>query len=528
MSNPQSPCIKPDPTLQEEQDDLLMSYLNADYVSNDSPWLDHPPSPPYSTSSDMAASALSPPALPVQDSALPEWSSVTPDAPGVHPEFLGFPFILPHLSYLPGQATTPLIYPALAPQPPSPGPSSTSSYSSSSSDSEQPKRKRGRKKRDSVSPAQPSPPPIAPAPTKPNTQQPSLAIAPVKIEQMDTPALSAQRHTPPPHHRTSPQDPEVDSQKATALAKRQERLIKNRAAALLSRKRKREHLMALEEQKDDLSRENESLKSRVMMLESQMEILQKENEELRERLNPTKPLKNAKATGMVFMMILFSFAMFSLPTQTNRLTVGGTKQLPLLSSISDAPFGIGTPTLDPPDGRSASADLVLLEPVKSRALQTWIKDRLHQASPNQEQAGLVRWSSSSSSSTPSSPASRPIYLYSHEFSQVAPVHTNTASPISDKSNQQQQQQPILSLISPYGEKKREFLQIDVQVLRSQVIDGQLLALEQCAFAESLLDDMKEDLLSPTNSTLKETKRSRKDFRRKLVGEERVRKLARVL
>ncbi|KAI9299956.1 hypothetical protein BJ944DRAFT_37649, partial [Cunninghamella echinulata] len=44
--------IKKEPdVLQQEQDDLIFSYLNADYMSTDVSPIDDPPSPPYSTSS---------------------------------------------------------------------------------------------------------------------------------------------------------------------------------------------------------------------------------------------------------------------------------------------------------------------------------------------------------------------------------------------------------------------------------------------------------------------------------------------
>ena len=67
----------------------------------------------------------------------------------------------------------------------------------------------------------------------------------------------------------------VSSQKAATIAKRQERLIKNRAAALLSRKRKREHLNALEDERNGLAGENDSLRERVMELEKANLALEK-------------------------------------------------------------------------------------------------------------------------------------------------------------------------------------------------------------------------------------------------------------
>jgi exonuclease I len=63
-----------------------------------------------------------------------------------------------------------------------------------------------------------------------------------------------------------------------AHSKRQERLIKNRAAALLSRKRKREHLQALEQERQWLVKDNEVLKSKTATLEAKVQQLEQENE----------------------------------------------------------------------------------------------------------------------------------------------------------------------------------------------------------------------------------------------------------
>ncbi|KAF9406058.1 hypothetical protein BGZ94_003258 [Podila epigama] len=146
----------------------------------------------------------------------------------------------------------------------------------------------------------------------------------------------------------------------TAQAKRQERLIKNRAAALLSRKRKREHINLLESHTDLLKINNQELKERVSELEDDVKVLTKERDDARkecERLHlQVKALThrpnnidsssitrmdldlernlrtnaeserglNSKATGVVFMIILFSFALFNLPSsKLETLMVGG-------------------------------------------------------------------------------------------------------------------------------------------------------------------------------------------------------------
>ncbi|KAG0269494.1 hypothetical protein DFQ27_003181, partial [Actinomortierella ambigua] len=116
----------------------------------------------------------------------------------------------------------------------------------------------------------------------------------------------------------------------TAQAKRQERLIKNRAAALLSRKRKREHISLLESHTDQLKTENQELKEKVSELEDNVKTLTSERDAARRevdrltrqvtiltghrldtkmeidlerntRLSDSERVLNSKATGMVFM-----------------------------------------------------------------------------------------------------------------------------------------------------------------------------------------------------------------------------------
>lgn len=134
-----------------------------------------------------------------------------------------------------------------------------------------------------------------------------------------------------------------------------------------------------------------------------------------------------------------------------------------------------------------STDLVLIDSVRPRDLQTWIN---HKTDVNDIQT----WSNGQ-------PAQRHVYLYSKEFSQIAPMNP-THQPFTSTSDL-----PILSLISPYNitdEKEpqedcnEKYLQIDVQVLRSTVIKSQLLPLQQCDFASTLLDGLKKDLISNQN------------------------------
>lgn len=408
-----SPTIKPDPEVQEEHDELLMSYLNADCLSGDS-WpltndeqhpqhQQQPLSPPYSTSSDgsinnaedaytnksedmyagapapnmmdytswlaAAAAAGLPPANNLTGAAAAS-STYWPAPPP--PEFLQSfvpPLYIQQAAAINQSPNIPLLQPSIQPQPQQQDvklSSASSTASCSSSDSEQPRKKRGRKKKDPIgiasapstqlrplarllpasaqppqqpnnntssssTTATPSPPPqqlsTSPSPSPPSPpvvavkeqqqqqQQPIIPTTQVAQQQQQLPLTSNDNTSSIPASvkiEPSHSSPE-EAQKAAAIAKRQERLIKNRAAALLSRKRKREHLNALEEEKQNLSKENEQLKARVAELESKVDTLEKENHDLRRRmvgnnntalLSSNKNTSHNKATGVVFMVML--------------------------------------------------------------------------------------------------------------------------------------------------------------------------------------------------------------------------------
>jgi hypothetical protein len=320
--------IKPDPEMQEEQEDLIMSYLNADYLSTDTPL-----SPPSSTSSSSETTG-SPEKHCVDDFMLDmnstdflntvdhPWTSANnnndilfnPCLPQQHQNqhqiaadlLNAFPFFLPTIG-----TTTP----AAQFIPPFPN----------QSDSEQPKKKRGRKKREpvvqntlAVQPSLLAPKPLAP---RPETAPIQIKTEPVNMDQQlhqEKPTLAG----PTPSKQPPVEQPSLEAQKAAQIQKRQERLIKNRAAALLSRKRKREHLSSLEEEKQVLVMENEKLVHKVDTLEHRVEHLEKENFELKEQLKqyqqetPANTIihiggnkkhllqqqKHSKATGVVFMV----------------------------------------------------------------------------------------------------------------------------------------------------------------------------------------------------------------------------------
>ncbi|KAF9927175.1 hypothetical protein FBU30_003455 [Linnemannia zychae] len=197
----------------------------------------------------------------------------------------------------------------------------------------------------------------------------------------------------------------------TAQAKRQERLIKNRAAALLSRKRKREHISLLESHTDLLKIDNQELKERVSELEENVKVLTEERDSARQecerlhrqitvltrhpqetrmdmdlesnliRTTDTERGLNSKATGVVFMIILFSFALFNLPSgKLETLMVGGSLDRPRIgSSIVGRALDSYTknPTISGQvrDPSTIKRDLNMTDLVvfsDNRALQSWL------------------------------------------------------------------------------------------------------------------------------------------------------------
>ncbi|KAG1462810.1 hypothetical protein G6F56_005434 [Rhizopus delemar] len=298
-------------------------------------------------------------------------------------------------------------------------------FSESTIPEEPVKKKRGRKKRE----------------VQPVTQ-PSL-LAPKPIVALSPPAEN------------KPED-ERDLQQA----KRQERLIKNRAAALLSRKRKREHLDSLED-------ENKRLSGQVDELEKRVQALEKENFELKQKLGGNT---NTRATSLVFMIFFFSFALFTLPSRTlnNQLTVGGSSSSAIqrYPSLDSASYAV-TPFCKHGDCNKQTKDLVLIDSVRPRDLQTWISRKLEKTEENKQSH---------------------LYLYSKEFSQMASVAKSSTH----------KGKPMLSLISPFNQTSDicdRYLQIDVQILGSKVIDGHLMSLQQYDYPSALLDGMKKDLIT---------------------------------
>ncbi|KAI8350319.1 hypothetical protein EDC96DRAFT_577790 [Choanephora cucurbitarum] len=540
--------IKPDPEQQEEQEDLIMSYLNADYLATETPL-----SPP---SSDSSLSTGSPEKHSVDDFMLDIQSTdflagVMDDQSSYHPHLFnpclpqqhqqqqqqsndlsnGFSFFLPSDHFI-------------APFPVPPVPSNT--LIPTPMVEEQPKKKRGRKKREPVmpitSPAQPSllaPKPLAPRPllvSEDNSikSEPTLLDTPLLAG--PTPDLKKEESSEEPAGKKTIDPQTQEAMKQAQIQKRQERLIKNRAAALLSRKRKREHLTSLEEEKQTLLQQKEQLNQKVDLLETRISSLESENRDLKEQLKqyqqantiismdnlpkksvPHSPKPSKATTGVVFMIILFSFALFSLPSSrtTGRLTVGGgsssdtKKQFPLIdSSLKSEETYCDGYYCSPP----STTDLVLIDSVQPRDLQTWINQKLDSEVINDNNNKLISWFPQRREEKKES--SDHVYLYSKEFTQLASLHT-----AQKMSEEQPTQLPTISLISPYNltvpeDQCDSYLQIDVQVLRSTVIKGQLMSLQQFGPGSvALLDGMKDELIANATQKRRHMKRQTKKIAR---------------
>ncbi|KAI8585545.1 hypothetical protein BDZ88DRAFT_510531 [Geranomyces variabilis] len=169
------------------------------------------------------------------------------------------------------------------------------------------------------------PPPLA------STRLPFVPTAKAQIQQLHE--LRKQPLLPP----KPPADP---SAPLTPEQKRAERLLRNRAAALESRKRKREIQTKLEEQTENLVNENTMLIDRLKQLEDRNRALELENSLLRQNKHcacgqltvfsgsmfAPQPLPvtaveqrhlvelpDKKTVGTVLMTVFFSFALIFLP-----------------------------------------------------------------------------------------------------------------------------------------------------------------------------------------------------------------------
>ncbi|KAJ2574640.1 hypothetical protein GGH19_003652 [Coemansia sp. RSA 1807] len=162
----------------------------------------------------------------------------------------------------------------------------------------------------------------------------------------------AQAHSPNARTQDTPTPPD------TVAQKRQERLIKNRAAALLSRKRKREYLTKLEVEVEDLRDANEAMALRMAEMERRLSAVTEERDLLKSANNSVQPNatlvhgnnakeprkrseskpepesgtsvpnKRQRTAGALLMAMLFSFSMFTLPSLfmgQSQISVGGVQ-----------------------------------------------------------------------------------------------------------------------------------------------------------------------------------------------------------
>ncbi|KAJ3021907.1 hypothetical protein HKX48_007488 [Thoreauomyces humboldtii] len=160
---------------------------------------------------------------------------------------------------------------------------------------------------------------------------PVTAPTPVSLSQSKQQAIA-------PAESLSPIKPTPEQLVATSLTpaqKHAERLLRNRAAALESRKRKREQQAQLEVHSAQLSTENQVLRSRISELEERNRVLETENVTLRQtifsgfaqfeaprltrqlsipsQLAGSIEVPNKKIVSTVLMTFFFSFALMLLP-----------------------------------------------------------------------------------------------------------------------------------------------------------------------------------------------------------------------
>ncbi|XP_072015738.1 cyclic AMP-dependent transcription factor ATF-6 beta-like [Amphiura filiformis] len=139
--------------------------------------------------------------------------------------------------------------------------------------------------------------------TKPYQQQSVQQCQPSAITSMPSaisPAIPVSSPVPSPVTLTPEEPPpNVDVKQW----KRQQRMIKNRESACLSRKKKKEYLQGLEDHIRDLNSENEKLRHENSLLRRKLETLQNENTSLR-KVQSLLPSSN-KTTACLLTVLLF-------------------------------------------------------------------------------------------------------------------------------------------------------------------------------------------------------------------------------
>jgi regulator of replication initiation timing len=90
--------------------------------------------------------------------------------------------------------------------------------------------------------------------------------------------------------------------------KRQQRMIKNRESACLSRKKKKEYVSSLESTLSDLNRENQQLKQENSMLREKLVLLEREREGANKPLGFSPNAKNTTAFFALLLVLSFNMA----------------------------------------------------------------------------------------------------------------------------------------------------------------------------------------------------------------------------
>ncbi|KAI8337449.1 hypothetical protein BC941DRAFT_425288, partial [Chlamydoabsidia padenii] len=175
-------------------------------------------------------------------------------------------------------------------------------------------------------------------------------------------------------------------------------------------------------------------------------------------------------------IILFSFALFTLPSShsPDHLTVGGSgpvkPNIPLIGSSSSSVPEIRMDLVDNTDttatitstslpDNTTTTDLMLIDHVQPDDLQTWIKETLNKQ--DHHETSLVQWHNGST---------LPLYLYTNQFSRVIPSDTMTDTT-----------ERTLSILCPLNQTTSScpsYLQIDVQVIGSRVLEGELKHMDR--------------------------------------------------
>lgn len=159
-------------------------------------------------------------------------------------------------------------------------------------------------------------PPVTPEQTQPGTQQAPLAGS--SHAQATTQPVQKTTATRKRSHPDSGANTDTKSAAMSQLSKKQQRLIKNREAASMSRQKKKEYVQTLETRlkeaaikNNTLLQENESLRKQVVKLET-------ENKTLRATLSqPGSPLSSLQRPALVMVLCLCFVSLLFLPKYTD-------------------------------------------------------------------------------------------------------------------------------------------------------------------------------------------------------------------